>query len=70
MKRRVTSMVMAILLICLLLVQSVQAAEPRAATGMIDLSFDGNTAICSTLCRGNSTSDELAINCELRMFQR
>lgn len=60
MKRRVMSVVTALLLICLLLAQVAQAAEPRAATGTIDLSFDGNSAICSAICRGNSTSDRVA----------
>lgn len=67
MKRRVTSAVTALLLICLLLAQAAQAAEPRASKANIDLSFDGNTAICSAICIGNSSSD--TIESTLTLYQ-
>lgn len=67
MRKRITAAITALLLICIMLMQVVQAAEPRAASGAVDLSFEGNTAICSAICRGNSASD--TVTATLTLYQ-
>lgn len=65
MKKHIFSAFVPLLLICIMTAQVAQAAEPRAAGAFLDLSFDGTTAICSTICRGEQTSDELAVTLTL-----
>lgn len=38
---------------------TVQAAEPRAGTSTLSLSFNGSTAVCTAYCKGGSTSDSM-----------
>ena len=59
MKNRMSRMAAFLLLVCLL-AQTAQAAQPRAAGGTPVLGFNGTTAVCSVICRGNKTSDEVA----------
>lgn len=67
MRRRVTSVVTSLMLICFLLVQVAQAAESRAVKTSVDLSFEGTTAICSAVCIGNSSSDK--VEATLALYQ-
>lgn len=67
MRKRIMAAITTLLLICIMLMQVVQAAEPRVAGTYVDLSFDGNIAICSALCRGSSASDK--IEATLTLYQ-
>ncbi len=60
MKKRFVSAGLAALLVCLMVVQAALAATPRAAGATVDLSFEGNTAVCTAICQGNSTSDNVS----------
>lgn len=60
MKKRFVSAGLAALLVCLLVAQTALAATPRAAGATYDLSFEGNTAVCTAICKGNSTSDNIS----------
>ena len=67
MRKRVTAAITVLFLICTMLMQVAQAAEPKVAGTYIDLSFDGNTAICSAICRGSSSTDK--IEATLTLYQ-
>lgn len=57
MKRRAA---LAVLMVFVLVAGiTVQAAEPRAASSTLSLSFDGSTAVCTAYCKGGSTSDNV-----------
>ena len=56
MKRRVSALVM---LLILVLTMSTQAVEPRDKNGPY-LSFAGTTAYCSAECKGSSNSDTVS----------
>ena len=60
MKKRFVSVGLAALLVCLLVAQAALAATPRAAEAAANLSFEGNTAVCTAICKGNSTSDNIS----------
>ena len=66
MKRKITS-VLAPLLLCILLAQTVQAAEMRAVVARPALSFSGTTAVCTAICQGNSGKD--SISATLTLYQ-
>lgn len=66
MRRRVISIFTVMLLVCSLLLTA-QAASPRIAGGTPELSFNGNTAVCSVICRGNSASD--TVDATLTLYQ-
>ena len=60
MKKRFVLACLAALLVCLMVAQAALAATPRAAGATCDLSFEGNTAVCTAICKGNSTSDNIS----------
>lgn len=41
------------------------AIEPRAESAKPSLSFHGTTAVCSALCKGNRTSDDIDVTLTL-----
>ena len=41
------------------------AIEPRAESAKPSLSFNGTTAVCSALCKGNRTSDDIDVTLTL-----
>lgn len=65
MKKRVFSVLVPLLLVCILSSQVAQAAEQRAIVARPSLSFQGTTAICSAVCQGNSTSDSIDVTLTL-----
>jgi len=65
MRKRISSALVPLLLVCILSAQVAQAAEQRASGGMPDLFFQGTTAICSAICQGNSTKDSLDVTLTL-----
>lgn len=54
-------------LIALVLSVSVQAVELRYVTARPSLTFNGTTAFCSAVCRGDSSNDK--INATLTLYQ-
>lgn len=64
MRRRICAL---IALVVLALSISVQAAELRTVSVKPMLSFNGTTAFCSVICRGNSNDD--AIDATLTLYQ-
>ena len=59
MKKRMIAAIVPFVLIFVMSAQTAQAAEPRAAGATLNLSFNGTTAICSAICKGDQTSDEI-----------
>lgn len=59
MKKRMIAAIMPFVLVFIMSAQTVQAAEPRAAGATLNLSFNGTTAVCSAICKGDQTSDEI-----------
>ena len=64
MRKRLLSVLVPILLVCVFSAQVAQAATQRAYVRP-SLSFSGTTATCSIICRGNSTSDDLDVTLTL-----
>lgn len=67
MKKRISSVLVPLLLVCILSAQATQAAEQRAASARPDLFFQGTTAICSAICQGNSAND--TVEATLTLYQ-
>lgn len=67
MKRKFTSILAPLLLVCILFAQTAQAAEVRAAEGLPELSFNGTTAVCTAFCKGGTTKD--TISATLTLYQ-
>lgn len=67
MKKRMVSAVMLLLLVGILSAQMAQATGQRAASQKPDLFFQGTTAICSAICRGNSAND--TVKATLTLYQ-
>lgn len=67
MRKRIFSVFVPLLLVCILSAQAAQATEQRAAIGRPDLFFRGTTAICSAICRGNAASD--TVEATLTLYQ-
>lgn len=67
MKRKITSVLAPLLLVCILFAQTAQAAEMRLAAKSVDLSFNGTTAVCTAFCKGDSTKD--TISATLTLYQ-
>lgn len=65
MRKRISSVLVPFLLVCILSSQTIQAAEQRASYRLPSLSFQGTTATCSVVCRGNSKTDELDVTLTL-----
>ena len=63
MQKRLIPMVIVVLLT---LTMMAHAAEPRAISSPI-LTFDGTTAKCSVICRGDNTTDK--VNATLTLYQ-
>ena len=64
MRKRVLSVVWAVVLMGVLFVQAM-AMEPLSASATPELSFDGTTAICSVTCRGENSRDDLDVTLTL-----
>lgn len=64
MRKRLFSVLVPVLLVCVFSAQVAQAATQRAYVRP-SLSFSGTTATCSIICRGNSTSDDLDVTLTL-----
>lgn len=64
MRRRICAL---IALVVVSLSISVQAAELRTASAKPMLSFNGTTAFCSVICRGNGSDD--TIDATLTLYQ-
>lgn len=67
MRKRIVYTFVPLLLVCILFAQMAQAAEPRAAGGTLDLSFQGKMAICTAICQGNSAKD--SVKATLTLYQ-
>lgn len=63
--KRISSVMVPVLLVCTFLVQSVQAAQQKTSGSTVDLTFKGTTAVCSAVCRGSSTSDTVDVTLTL-----
>ena len=64
MRKRVLSVVWAVVLMSVLFVQAM-AMEVRSVTARPSLRFDGTTAVCSVVCRGESSNDDLDVTLTL-----
>jgi len=60
MHKRVLRTIGIVVLISVFFVQAL-AIEPRVESAKPSLSFDGTTAVCSALCKGNRTSDDIEV---------
>lgn len=67
MKKRILSACVPLLLVCILSAQAVQATGQRVANRRPDLFFQGTTAICSALCRGDKATDK--VEATLTLYQ-
>lgn len=67
MKKKIASVLAPLLLLCILLAQTTQAAEIRLITRTAELSFNGTTAVCTAFCKGDSTKD--SISATLTLYQ-
>lgn len=67
MKKRVFSVLVPLLLVCILSAQAAQATEQRVASGRLDLFFQGTKAICSAICQGSSASS--SVDATLTLYQ-
>lgn len=67
MKKRILSACVPLLLVCILSAQAVQATGQRVANRRPDLFFQGTTAICSAICRGNFAND--TVEATLTLYQ-
>lgn len=67
MKKRIVSAVMLLLLVGILSAQMAQATGQRAESQKPDLFFQGTTAICSAICRGNFAND--TVEATLTLYQ-
>lgn len=65
MRKRVTARVIALLLICMMCAQVAQAAGAKAAGSYLDLTYDGETAICSVLCKSEGAGDKVEVTLTL-----
>jgi hypothetical protein len=54
-------------MVVLMLSISAQAIQPKNSSASPTLVFNGTTAICSVMCRGNSTTDD--IDATLTLYQ-
>jgi spore coat protein U-like protein len=62
MRRRICAL---IILVVLALSISVQAVAPRIVSARPGLSFNGTTAFCSVICRGDSDNDTIDVTLTL-----
>ena len=61
MKKRILPALLALALLCALSAQTVMAAEMRRApVPSVLLTFDGTTAVCSAVCRGERATDRVS----------
>jgi len=67
MKRKITSVLAPLLLLCILLAQTAQAADMRSVVVRPTLSFSGTTAVCTAICQGSNSKD--AISATLTLYQ-
>lgn len=67
MKKRISAFFVPLLLVCILSAQVAQATRERVAGGRPDLFFQGTTAICSAICRGDSATDR--VEATLTLYQ-
>ncbi len=63
--KRMRVAALSLMLMLVMLAQIAQAAEPKAAGAYLDLSFEGTTAICSAVCRGDKSSDKVDVTLTL-----
>ena len=64
MRKRIFSVVWAVVLMGVLFVQAM-AIAPLSVTSKPNLSFDGTTAVCSAVCRGENSNDEVDVTLTL-----
>ncbi len=67
MRKRVFSVFVPLLLMCILSTQAVQAVEMRVVSGKPKLVFQGTTAICSATCQGDTATN--SIDATLTLYQ-
>ena len=65
--KRITSVMVPMLLVCALLVQTAYAVEQRVVYDSVSLSFQGKSAVCTAICKGESASDQ--IEATLTLYQ-
>ena len=71
MKKRIFPALLALALLCALSAQTVMAAEMRRAPSpILDLSFDGTTAVCYANCRGDRATDRVSATMTLYQGSR
>lgn len=63
--KRITSVMVPMLLVCTFLAQTVQAVQQKTSGSTVNLIFNGTTAVCSAVCRGDSTSDTVDVTLTL-----
>ena len=67
MKKRIFSVVIPLLLVCVLSAQAAQAVGLRVVSGEPKLSFRGATAVRSAICQGSSAND--TVEATLTLYQ-
>ncbi|MCI8530336.1 MAG: hypothetical protein HFH82_14515 [Lachnospiraceae bacterium] len=67
MRKRISSVPVLLLLVCMLSAQAVQATGQRVVGGRPSLHFRGTTAVCSVICRGDSEKD--TVEATLTLYQ-
>lgn len=65
MRKRVTASVIALLLICMMCVQVAQAAGARVTGAVLELTFEGENAVCVASCKGDSAGDKVEVTLTL-----
>lgn len=59
MRKRISTVLVPFLLICIFFAQAAQATGQKVAGSRLDLSFQRTTAVCSAICQGDSQTDRI-----------